>query len=59
MNNIIKEMMSSGMALEEAKAEYAELRSDFMSCIEVGDYYGAEDVMCGYGIDLDYIFDLI
>ena len=57
MNKVIAILMRrEGLTQEEATDLFEEAKEMFYSCIEAGDYTGAEDVLEGYlGIEPDYV----
>lgn len=59
MDDITRIFMSHGNSKGEAEELYSDLMDDFYSCLEVGDFMGAEDVLNGYGLELDYALCLI
>ena len=57
-NEIIKSLMAQGYEELEAKEIYKDMREEFYSALE-DDMCCAEDVLYGYGFELDYVFDLL
>ena len=53
-------MHRDGITREEARKARKEAIDDISELIEMGDYEGVEDLLAGdYGLEMDYIFDLI
>ena len=53
-------MNRDGMTKEEAKAERKRAREEFYNYINDGaDYDDIEDMLGDYGLEMDYIFDLL
>lgn len=53
-------MNRDGMTREEAKAEHKRAREEFYNYINDGaDYDDIEDMLDDYGLEMDYIFDLL
>lgn len=53
-------MKRDGLTEEEAREERKYAKEEIAELVALGDYEGVEDFLSGeYGLEMDYIFDLI
>lgn len=60
-NQVVQILMKrDGMTQEEAQELFEKVRATVLSCVDEGDYTGAEDaIMDDLGLEMDYIHDFL
>jgi len=57
--SIIEVFMNNGATEPQAKEMLRDLKGDVRSAIESGTIADVEDVLCGYGLEMDYLDQLM